>query len=450
MTEGILTEFTKPCASKSNFNSPLKLSRDSSIPVFDRNSLELNLSTEMSSLKYNLKMRAATLPNGKPDTTKNILYFNVGDNSSVVSFNNREYVLKKMILFSQSIHSLTSGNTTVDIIDEKNIMTGGKYEIKNQLNKPTDVGLTTALNKVGKIFTATKNGTGTSKNCCKIITDTPYAPLELVLQFETSGKKPDYLNMCIFVKPGSKFDNSSTFFNQLLFKVNSSTPPSKKLNLYDVLPKNRSYFSYTGPWIEKPKINNNCFSKNDNQWVIYENSINIDTAEYDNLKNKLKVGKLGTAAYERNISLSQYVYYKSDKDATLAGMESGDIKYVKCSRKLMNEDPDAYRKYLYRRKSKNRKCDNILNMNKNLEKTFDQEINKLADEDTLLGQINKIFDNKEDMILNILTSTLMLIALFIMAYISIFCIIYIVKYIKDNRLSTSPSMTVEPSAPAAA
>ena len=394
MTGVILTELSPnvKCTSKSNFKSPLKLSRDpdSSTPVFDRNSLELNLSTDMTSLIYNIKKGAAS------DTTKNILYFNVTDNSSVVSFNNREYMLKKMILFMNSIHTLSKD------INEKNAV----------------------------------------------------SPLELVLQFETSGKSPDFLNMCIFIKPGSKFDNSSTFFNQLLFKVNSVTKNntqinSKKLNLYDVLPKNRSYFSYTGPWIEKPTAATNCFSKNDNQWVIYENSINIDTAEYDKLKNNLKIGKLGAEADKRNTSSNQYVYYKSDKDATLAGMESGDIKYVKCSRKLMNEDPDAYRKYLYRRKSKNRRCDNILNMNKKLEKKFDEELNEAVGDDSLLDQINKIFSNKEDIVLNILTSTLMLIVLFIVAYISIFGIVYMVKYIKDQKLYPSSSTAVEPSAPAA-
>jgi carbonic anhydrase len=402
MTEVILKELAKKnklCASKSNFKSPLKLSRDSSTPVFDRNSLELNLNTDMTSLIYN-KKKGATLPTGKLDSTKHILYFNVADSSSVVSFNNREYSLKKMIIFSNSIHVLS-----------KNI---GAKDGKKPAN----------------------------------------APLELVLQFESSDKSPDYLNMCIFITPGSKFDNSSTFFNQLLFKVNSSTKDntqinSNKLNVYNVLPKNRSYFSYTGPWIEKPKIAANCFSKNDHQWIIYENSINIDTAEYDKLKNNLKIGKLGLDADESNKGSSQYVYYKSDKDATLAGMESGDVKYVKCSRKLMNEDPDSYRKYLYRRKSKNRRCDNILNMNKKLEKKFDEELNKEVDEDTLLGQINNIFSNKEDIVLNILTSTLMLIVLFIVAYISIFGIIYIVKYIKDQKLSTSTSTPASAPAPAA-
>ena len=101
-----------------------------------------------------------------------------------------------------------------------------------------------------------------------------------------------------------------------------------------------------------------------------------------------------------------------------------------------------------RRKSKNRRCDNILNMNKKLEKKFDEELNEAVGDDSLLDQINKIFSNKEDIVLNILTSTLMLIVLFIVAYISIFGIIYGVKYINDNRLSTSTSMAVKPSVPA--
>ena len=135
-------------------------------------------------------------------------------------------------------------------------------------------------------------------------------------------------------------------------------------------------------------------------------------------------------------------------------MESGDIKYVKCSKKLMNEDADAYRKYLYNRKNKNRQCDNILNMNKKLEKKFEQELNEIVGEDTLLGQLNNLLNEKDDYILNILLLLLMFIVLFLLSYMTVFGIVKGVEKIKETSITdllgeSTPSAPSAPSAPAA-
>ena len=388
---------------KTKFNSPLKLTRnsDNTIPIFDRNPLEPLFDNSIKNLKFTIHKNKARDNTGK--LTKNYIefVFNVG---SRAIFNSREYSLKKMMLFTDSLHTLS-----------------------------------------------TSAGAGVS------------APLEIVLQFETIDK--DYLNICILVKPGNKIDKSSSFFNQL-FKIDTTkttvtgstasenlTFPNT-LNLYDILPKNRSYFSYSGPWIQ-----GKCFSKHDMNWIVYENSISIDNNDLSMLTGKLKLGKLGKlnvkgTAKAFTTGPQQNVYYKSDKDATLAGMESGDIKYVKCSKKLMNEDGDAYRKYLYNRKNKNRQCDNILNMNKKLEKKFEQELNEIVGEDTLLGQLNNLLNEKDDYILNILLLLLMFIVLFLLSYMTVFGIVKGVEKIKETSITdllgeSTPSAPSAPELPVA-
>ena len=313
--------------------SPIILQRKTAIPTYERNSLVLNLSTDISKITYN--------------NVKNtlIVTFDNNDGGSI-EFNNREYSLQRMYIINDAGHKITT-------------------EI------PDDV--TQLL---------------------------PTADLEIILQCEIisgASKDPDFLNVSILVKKGgNEFDKTNSFFNQLFGSgiVATATKPSTKIlpngvNLYDVLPKNRSYYSYSGQHYEQVNdIMGKCYSKNPVQWVIFENVININSGnEFTNIKAISTKDALVVSSKTKKPADDQLVFYKSDKDSTLAGMASGDIKYVKCSRKLRNDDPDMYDKYLYNRKKKDDKCDNILQLNNDLEKQYD----KILDDKSDLNPFSMLF-----------------------------------------------------------
>jgi carbonic anhydrase len=345
--------------------SPIILQRKTAIPTYERNSLVLNLSTDISKVTFN-----------NVDNTL-IVTFDNNDGGSI-EFNNREYNLQRMYIINDSGHKITT-------------------EI------PTDV------------------------------TQIPSADLEIILQCENksgASNDPDFLNVSILVKKGgNEFDKTNSFFNQLFGSgiVATATKPSTKIlpngvNLYDVLPKNRSYYSYSGQHYEQVKgAAGSCYSKNPVQWVIFENVININSGnEFTNIETISKKGAQGGLINSINTKApvaDQLVFYKSDKDSTLAGMASGDIKYVKCSRKLRNDDPDMYDKYLYNRKKKDDKCDNILQLNNDLEKQYD----KILDDKSDLNPLSMLFfgagdENTYEIIMSTAT------------YIFLFCITLLISF----------------------
>ena len=388
-----------------DFLSPIKITRAESIPTFERNTLELNLNDNLSKATFYANIglgtpgAAAGAGGGGGD---NIIIFTF--NGGTVSFNDKEYSLKRMYMFTPGVHILSTDKTS-----------------------------------------------------------NARAGVEIVLQFETyEQKNPEYLNISIFGNAGSSFGRPAQFFNKIFGKLSSNSAKittiptipldfTSALNLYDILPKNRSYFSYTGSNFGGKCMtteNNAKPSKmNDVNWIVFENSIDIASADLDYLKDK-PVAKKGTVAATvglgaghikgtiqypavANADKGQYVYYKKDRDATLAGMESGDVKYVKCSKRVMNEDPDAYRKYLYNKKNKGRQCDKILDMNKNLEKHFDEKLNKISDENTLLGQLNKTFEDQGEKITTFILLLFIFVLLFVAAYAAVYGIVASIKKFKD-------------------
>jgi hypothetical protein len=385
---------TKLC--KNTLSSPVLLSRDSATPIYDRNQLELNLSNTITNVKLSIDA-------GKGISKKNVIVFSF--NGGSLSFSDKEYRVKRMFLFTPSFHKLS------------NSLAG------------------------------------------------PLAPIEIMIQCEATvgNGDPDYLNISVFGKSGETFGRSGSFMNQLLGAVHlkgsaagasTTTAPSttgaatgaaqskvglehfpvmtftNSLNLYDILPKNRSYFNYSGCNPE-----GKCFSKNNVQWIVFENSINIGVSD---LKKITKVYKAAAPhapllkIMEAENGQSQYVYYKSDRDATLAGIESGDVKYVKCSRKIMNEDPDAYRKHLYNRKQKNRQCDQIFDINKKLEKDFESQLEKRVGDRSLLGFLSNNFDKYNDKIMNFILMLFVFVLLFIAAYSIVFGVATTIKKFKTD------------------
>ena len=379
------------------FLSPIKITREESIPTFERNTLELNLNDNLSKVKFYLnvkKGKIGAVANAAGGGGDNLIIFTF--NGGTVSFNEKEYSLKRMYMFTPSVHILSTDKTS-----------------------------------------------------------NARASVEIVLQFETYDQKnPEYLNISIFGNAGSSFGRPAQFFNKIFGKLGSSGTKimtdteilldfTSALNLYDILPKNRSYFSYTGSNFGKDKCMAGATKPtkiNDVNWIVFENSIDIAAADLDYLKNKMNGKKVGLGAghiMDTRLPLAadggagQYVYYKKDRDATLAGMESGDVKYVKCSKRVMNEDPDAYRKYLYNKKNKGRQCDKILDMNKNLEKHFDEKLNKISDENTLLGQLNKTFEDQGEKITTFILLLFIFVLLFVAAYAAVYGVVASIKKFKD-------------------
>ena len=383
---------TKLC--KNTLSSPVLLSRDSATPIYDRNQLELNLSNTITNVTL-------SIDTGKGISKKNVIVFSF--NGGSLSFSDKEYRVKRMFLFTPSFHKLSTS------------LAG------------------------------------------------PLAPIEIMIQCEATvgNGDPDYLNISVFGKSGETFGRSGSFMNQLLGAVHLKDTAASKtaaasttaagtgvaqskvglehlpvmtftnsLNLYDILPKNRSYFNYSGCNPE-----GKCFSKNNVQWIVFENSINIGVSD---LKKITKVYKAAAPhapllkIMEAENGQSQYVYYKSDRDATLAGIESGDVKYVKCSRKIMNEDPDAYRKHLYNRKQKNRQCDQIFDINKKLEKDFESQLEKRVGDRSLLGFLSNNFDKYNDKIMNFILMMFVFVLLFIAAYSIVFGVATTIKKFKTD------------------
>jgi len=363
---------------KNKLESPIVLSRDSATPIYERNKFEMNLNNKINDIKMNLNVKGGV-------NNRNVLSFDIDGGSA--SLNEVEYFVKKMYIFTPSFHKIST----------------------------------------------TKFGAP--------------APMEIVIQLENrSQKSPDFLNVSVFCKPGKNFGRSSSFVNQILGKIDDSKTSQGKwkntgiapfsqsyrilnaLNLYDILPRNRSYFSYAGS-----NPDGRCF-KNNVQWVVFENTIDIQDDDYNKIKDIFKASSPKTAKKirEHKENDGQYLYYKSDRDATLAGMESGDIKYVKCSRRVINEDPDAYKKYLYNRKQRNKQCDQIFNMNKQLEQQFEEKLNKMADDRTLLGYINRNFEKYNDKIMNFILMIFIFVLLFIAAYSIVYGIASTIKKIKTE------------------
>ena len=88
-----------------------------------------------------------------------------------------------------------------------------------------------------------------------------------------------------------------------------------------------------------------------------------------------------------------------------------------CSRKLRNDDPDMYDKYLYNRKKKDDKCDNILQLNNDLEKQYD----KILDDKSDLNPLSMLFfgagdENTYEIIMSTAT------------YIFLFCITLLISF----------------------
>jgi len=334
--KAIITPFTATAALKKCVHpvSPIILQRKNAIPTYERNSLVLNLSTDISKVTFSVVKNTL------------IVTFDNNDGGSI-EFNNREYSIQRMYIINESGHKITT-----DIPDN--------------------------------------------------VSQIPSADLEIILQCENksgASDAADFLNVSILAKKGgNEFDKTNSFFNQLFgSKIDATAAKKSKktisngLNLYDILPKNRSYYSYSGQHYEQKGTKTTttaCYSKNPVQWVIFENVININSgSEFTNITNISLPNKLNNSSNTKEPEKGQLVFYKSDKDSTLAGMASGDIKYVKCSRKLRNDDPDMFEKYLYNRKKKDEKCDNVLRLNSNLEKQYD----KILDDKSKLNPFNTLF-----------------------------------------------------------
>lgn len=338
--------------------TPLILEREKSIPTFERNQLTFNYETNLSNVTVSIKKE-------KPSSTKVLIIWKL-NTYSTVEFNDREYNLKEIHYYIKSHHKIT-----------------------------------TDLSK---------------DNSFKI----PAADIEIVLYHETTfDKQKDILNISILgEKGGNEFDRSNSFLNQVFPKVKSTNEDSNQeilisngLNLYDILPQNRSFFSYSGTKFSGPE-NPKCI-----QWIVFENSIKINSNEYNYLVNKLKAGNLVSLPIAQLPDSTTYIYYRLDKENTLASMDSGDVKYMKCSRKMDNNDPDIYRKYIYDKNKKEQQCNNILNLNKNLQNEFN-DMNDNSDI-SILSIFKDIFgDSKKDKNnFKIFTSILLFVLLFCMIFV---------------------------------
>jgi len=365
--------------------SPIILQRKTAIPTYERNSLVLNLSTDISKIVINNKVGNKNIVN---------ITFATGDGGSI-EFNNKEYSLNKIFFLARAQHKVS------DDIPE-----------------------------------------GISATELKQI---PSMDLEIILQCShpnLSGdntQTTDYLNVSILaLKGGDQFDKTNSVFNQIFGKVTAATATatdhiiSNGLNLYDILPKNRSYFTYNGHNLDDTKTNPQCA-----QWVIYENNIKINKDEYDNIYTKLKGRAFEVSSKTPLPDDKQLVFYKADKDSSLAGMASGDIKYVKCSRKLRNDDPDMFEKYLYNRKKKDTKCDNILQLNNNLEKQYDKILSDNKDWGSVGSMLTGQFkdDTTYEYIMQFVINLFIFLLMFVIAFLIVVTLANIITDIRKVAAS---------------
>jgi carbonic anhydrase len=353
---------------------PLILQRSDAIPTYERNNLVFNYDTSVSQIQY-----------VTPGSTQRE-HIKLGiTNYSSIEFNDREYTLKSISLYAPSIHKITAG--------------------LDSTSKPNST--------------------------------VPAADLEVILQhtspsLDGTTKKYDQLDISILCESGgNEFDKNSSFLNQIIPKINTPKTGqpiiiSNGLNLYDVLPKNRSFFNY----IRKDTDEINC--------IVFENIIKINSSELDIIRKKFKSYAPSRPAQRAK---NQPVYYKPDRNVLLADIESEDTKYIKCSRKIVNEDPDVYSKYLYNRKKKDKKCDAVLNINKTLE----QQFNNLNDPNANVG-LSDVFTEmlgSEDNYKQVIVVPLFIIVFSLSLLGSYFIVRFIIEIIAKVRKRSGEGTTLQ-------